>query len=107
MISADTDQSEVHSTGTEPMALLEMRDQVRQFLDRDVLTPPALLTDKVVMVGVITEVEDRRTVSEMNVVESAHGLQRVDGPVHRGRIDPSALLGFGPRMYVGRCEVLA
>ena len=96
----------MHSTGDESVANLQMRDESLQLAKRNVLGSPALLAHEMVMLGMIAQVEHGRAVPEVDVVETSHRFQRVDGPVDRRLVDWSPGDLLGATVQLGCREVL-
>ena len=71
----------------EAMSLRHRPRQLLQFADSDVDRQTAHLARQVVVLDVIGQMQHRRAVAEVNVMEHPGLFQRVDRPIHRRDVD--------------------
>jgi hypothetical protein len=98
----------MHTSCDESETLLQVGDEPLELTERDVLGPPALLAHEMVMLGMVAQVEHGRPMTQMDMMEPPHRLQRVDRPVHRRLVDgdPGDLLGTTVQLGCGEVLVV-
>jgi len=75
-------------------------------IDGDVDRLATVLADEVLMIDLRAEVDDRRTVTEMDMVENAESLENVDGSVDRRLVDVDGRALLGPPPNLRSIEML-
>ena len=80
--------------------------EVVEFVDGQIDRAPALLTDDVVVLAEVDQVDDPGSVTEVNVTEMPGILEHVDGAIDGGRIYPPSDKGLDPLMKIRRRQMI-
>lgn len=88
------------------MAMGKTLEGLDDLIDRDVHHLPAVFADEVLVVGLGTEVDDGRAVTEVNVMQDVEPFQNVDRAIDRRLVDADARALLGPLTNLGGIEML-
>lgn len=91
----------------EPMGGGELAEHRGHLIEGDVDRPAAPLAHEVLVVALSSEVDNRRSMAEMDVMQDLEALEHVERPIDGRLIDTYTRRGLGPLLQLGRVEVLS